>query len=303
MTRVLISGGTGFLGSALVERLLARSDQVTVLTRRIPSAPRAGVRWALWDPTTNGEWQRELEQHDAVIQLAGSSAVGRRYTDAVRRDIMDSRVQSTARLVTAIERATQRPKVFLCASGVGYYGNREDVAVEENAPPGDDFLARVCVEWEGAAQQVERFGVRRVSARIGFVLGRNGGALERLVPLFKAGIGGKLGNGRQKVSWIHIDDVVGAFLHAMDNTLMAGPMNVTAPTPVTNSDLTRHLAEVLHRPALIPAPSFALRALFGEGADPLLTGQAALPRALLDHGYTFHFTNLHTALSDLLSNP
>lgn len=299
MTRVLISGGTGFIGRSLVERLLARSDEVTVLTRRAPSSPRPGVRFALWDPNTNGEWQRELEQHDAVIHLAGSPAVGRRYTEAVRRDIMDSRVHSTAHLVSGIERAAHRPKVFVCASGVGFYGARDD-SVEESAAPGDDFLARVCVEWEGTAAQVERLGVRRVSARIGFVLGRDGGALERLVPLFKAGIGGKLGNGKQKVSWIHLDDVVGAFLHALDDATLSGPMNVTAPTPTTNAELTRQLAEVLHRPALLPAPSFALRALFGEGADPLLTGQAALPRALLEHGYTFRFTELRAALKDLL---
>lgn len=299
MARILISGGTGFLGRAIVERLLGRSDEVTVLTRRFPSSSRTGLRWALWDPTANGDWQRELEQHDAVIHLAGSPAVGRRYTEAVRRDIMDSRVQSTARLVTGIERAAQKPKVFVCASGVGFYGNREDT-VDESAPAGDDFLARVCVEWEGAAQQVERLGVRRVSARIGFVLGRGGGALEKLVPLFKAGIGGKIGSGQQKVSWIHLDDVVGAFLHALDDARLSGPMNVTAPTPVSNLELTRQLGQVLHRPALIPAPSFALRALFGEGADPLLTGQAVLPRALLQHGYKFRFTDLHAALRDLL---
>lgn len=299
--RILITGGSGFIGSALVERLLARGDTITALTRRLPTnETRARLRWALWEPERDGAWQNELAGQDAVIHLAGSPAVGKRYTDSVREEIRKSRVESTQRVVAGMGRVQPPPRVLVCASGVGYYGARDATPLDESAPAGEDFLAQVCVAWEAAARAAEQHGARVVSGRIGYVLGRGGGALGKLVPIFKAGIGGKLGSGQQMQSWIHLDDVVGAFMHALDEARLSGPMNVAAPNAVSNAELSKELARALHRPALIPAPSFALRALFGEGAEPILTGQNALPRALLETGYRFRFTELRAALADLL---
>lgn len=302
MLRIAVTGATGFIGTALVERLLARGDGVTAFTRNAQSAPaREGLRWVTWDPLHDGAWQRELDGQHALIHLAGASAVGRRYTESVRREIRETRVESTARLVTGMSTVTNPPRVFVCASGVGYYGARADEVLDESAPAGSDFLAEVCVAWEAAARAAERLGVRVVSTRIGFVLGKGGGALARLVPIFKAGVGGRIGHGRQWASWIHLDDVVGAMLHAIGDSTLVSPVNATAPNPVTNAELTRALADALHRPAALPVPAFALRAVFGEGAEPLLTGQRVIPRALIDHGYPFRFIELAEALRDLLA--
>lgn len=301
--RVLVTGGTGFIGSALIERLLLRNDIVTALTRRVRDGATPGVRWVEWDPDHDGDWQRALAEQDAVVHLAGETAAGRRYTPEVEQRILESRVGSTTRVVDGIAKLPPeaRPKVLVCASGVGYYGNLDDDRpLDESAPPGDDFLARVCVAWEGAAREAERSGVRVVSTRIGFVLGNGGGALSRLVPIFKSFVGGPLGSGKQMVSWIHLADTVGAMLHALDDTGVRGPMNVAAPNAVTNAELSKTLGHVLKRPSILSAPAFALKALFGDGAEPLLGGQRAVPRVLLEQGYRFRFTELEAALRDLL---
>jgi uncharacterized protein (TIGR01777 family) len=198
-------------------------------------------------------------------------------------------------------RATARPRVFVCASGVGYYGARGEEALDESAPAGDDFLARVCADWENAARRAAELGVRVVSGRTGLALGRGGGVLARLVPLFKVFVGGPIGSGRQMTSWIHLDDLVGAYVHALDTPSLSGPANFAAPNAVTNAELAKTLGRVLGRPALLPAPAFALRALFGEGAEPLLTGQRAAPNALFASGFRFRFTELEAALRDLLA--
>jgi len=305
--RVLVTGATGFIGRAVARALLDRGDSVTGLTRSIPTnglpAELSGVRWVRWQPDADGEWQREIAEHEAVVHLAGENAVGQRFTEARKQKILSSRVESTRRIVRGIELAPRKPEVLVHASGVGFYGphSAED-RLDERAPAGADFLALVCVAWEAAARQAEAAGTRVVSARIGFVLGRGGGALGKLVPIFKAFAGGPLGNGRQMLSWIHLADVVGAFLKAIDDRSISGPMNVTGPTPVSNAELSRKLGDALGRPSLLPAPAFALRALYGEGADPLLTGQAALPRVLIDHGYRHQFTDLDAAFRDLLQD-
>ena len=305
MMRVVVTGGSGFIGSALIDRLLARGDSVTAFTRRVTSDLKKAdrLRWAAWDPMREGDWQREVEGHDAVVHLAGASAVGRRYTEAVRREIMDSRVVPARLLAEAMGKVTsasQRPRVFVCASGVGFYGPRGDEELDEYAPAGRDFLAQVCVEWEEAARSADRFGVRVVSTRIGFVLGKNGGALAKLVPIFKAFAGGKIGDGKQWVPWIHLEDVAGAMVYSLGEPSLIGAVNVVAPNPVTNAEFSRALGKALKRPALLPAPAFALKALYGEGAEPILTGQRAVPSALVSHGYPFRFVELPAALSDLL---
>lgn len=302
--RVAISGGSGFIGRAVIERLLARGDSVTAFTRRVTDELQRHerLRWVVWNPEREGDWQRELRGQDGVVHLAGSPAVGRRFTDEARRDIMDSRVVSTRLLVEGMGKLppNECPRVFVCASGTGFYGPRGDEEVDELAEAGRDFLAQVCVEWEDAARSADRYGVRVVHSRFGFVLGRGGGALARLVPIFKSFAGGKLGSGKQWMPWVHLADVAGGILHALGEPSLFGAMNVSAPKPVTNAELSRALGKVLHKPALLPAPAFALKLLYGEGADPILTGVRAVPRVLLSHGYSFQFTDVEAALRDLL---
>lgn len=300
--RVLITGASGFIGSALVERLLGRGDEVTAFTRRPDdSRLRRDVRWLGWDPRSAGGWQQQLGGYDGIVHLAGETAVGRRYTPELRREILESRAGLTTRLVDGLRQTSERPRVLVSASGVSFYGKRDDATpLDESAPVGDEFLSEVCVAWEAAAAKVTELGTRAVSARIGFVLGRGGGALQTLVPIFKAFAGGPIGSGRQWVSWIHLADIVGGMLHALDDAELSGPVNFAAPNAVTNAELSKTLAKVLGRPALLPAPAFALRALFGDGAEPLLSGQRVVPRALLERGYVFRFTDLESALRSLL---
>lgn len=300
--RILLTGATGFIGKAVLERLLFRGDSVTALTRQEPKtlAERPNLRFAKWDPRSDGAWQNELEGHDAIVHLAGESAVGMRWNDEVKKQIRDSRVESTERIVTAFTRVSQKPRVLLCASGAGFYGGRSDAEpLDESSPPGRDFLAHVCIDWEDAAHGAERYGARVVSARIGFVLGKGGGALGKLVPIFKKGIGGRIGSGKQMVPWIHIDDVVGGILHAIADPTVLGPMNLSAPHAVSNADFTVALAKALGKSAPFPVPPFALKLLYGEGALPILTGQNALPRVLQEHGYPFRFPTLEAALTDI----
>jgi uncharacterized protein (TIGR01777 family) len=300
-----LTGGTGFIGHKLMRSLLARGDEVTALTRRVRSpAPKGteSVTWLEWDPANDGPWQQAIDGQDAIVHLAGESVIGRRFTDSLRREALESRVGTAQRLVHAIRRARHRPRVFVSASGVGYYGtNTGDAALTEASPPGDDFLAQICVAWESAPREAEALGVRVVSTRFGLVLGRDGGMLGKVVPIFKAFVGGPLGDGKQPQPWVHIDDVVGALMKAIDDETLSGPVNVAAPNPVSNTELSRTLGKVLKRPSIMPAPAFALKALYGDGADPILTGQRALPQRLLEHGYTFRFTELEPALRDLLA--
>lgn len=299
--RVLLTGATGFIGGALAQALLARGDRVTGLSRggagtKYSEALEA-VRWVAWDPHRDGSWQRELAEHDAVVHLAGSPAVGRRYTERVKREILESRVDSTKRIVRGTAAVSTRPQVLVCASGVDFYAARDDeVGVDESGPAGNSFLAQVCVAWEDAARAAEPLGVRVASARIGLVLGKGGGALSTMVPIFNAFAGGPIGTGRQMLSWIQLADAVGALLHILDRPALSGPVNLTSPHPVTNADFSRALAKILGRPAYMPVPSFALRALYGAGAEPLLTGRAVVPRKLSEAGYRYLYLDLEEAI-------
>ena len=258
------------------------------------------LRIARWDPTSE-KGANELTGCDAVVHLAGSPAVGQRWNPRVKREIRDSRVLTTRWIVDALARAESRPRTFICASAVGYYGARDgSEELDEDAACGTDFLASVCDEWEAAAARATRHGLRVVHARIGLVLAPRGGALERMVKPFKAFAGGPLGSGRQVVSWVHLDDLVRALLMCLDDESLAGPVNLTAPEPVTNATLASEIGRVLHRPAWIPVPAAALRLRFGEGADPLLTGQRVLPRRLQAAGFQWRFADVRSALEDLL---
>lgn len=302
MGKVIVSGATGFIGRPLVAALAARGDEATVLTRS-PETTRAppGGRVQGWDPTRPGEWYRAMDGANAVVHLAGERAVGARWTKAVKARILDSRVQSTARIVEAIEQAKDRPAVFVCASAVGFYGDRSSSQpADETAPAGNDFLAQVCAAWEAATEPARVAGVRVVNARIGIVLGPDGGALEEMAKPFRAFAGGPIGSGEQMVSWVSLDDVVHALLHMIDHPSLSGPVNVVAPNAVSNAELSASIGAVLARPSWLRVPAFALRARFGEGADPLLTGQRALPKALQRSGYAFRHPELRGALEAAL---
>ncbi len=297
MKRIVVSGGTGYIGQALVRHLVARGDAVTVLTRG-PS--RGGnPRAVTWEPSALGAWSSELDGVDAVVHLAGERAVGVRFTEENKRRITESRLLSTRSLVQAIERAAVKPKVLVSVSGIGYYGDRSAAErVDEGAAPGDDFLARLCVAWEQAAEQAAKLGVRVVNPRMGIVLGPGGGALETMALPFKLFVGGKIGSGKQGVSWIHLDDAVAALTACIDDEGMPAKVNVCAPQPASNAEVSAAIAAALSRPNWLPAPSFGLKALFGEGAEPILAGQYAVPQALASRHFQFRHEGLRAAVAD-----
>jgi hypothetical protein len=300
----IVTGGTGFLGRRLVPRLVARGERVTVLARKAqdPRVPQGATSEA-WQPEQRGDWYRHLDGARTVIHLAGEPVFDHlvtRWTDEKKRRIHDSRVESTRRVVEAIGEAKQRPEVLLCASATGYYGARspDEVLTEESAP-GHDFLAGVVRDWEAAAVEAEKLGVRVIRLRIGIVLGEDGGALAQMVPLFRAFVGGPVGSGEQIMSWVHADDIVNLSLFVLDHPEISGAVNAVAPSPVSMDVFAHALGHALHRPSLIRTPAIALKLLLGEAADPILTGQRVLPRAAERHGYTFAFTNIDQALGDV----
>ena len=298
--RIVVAGGTGFLGRALVERLRSDGHQVAVLTRR---ARREGeIAWA--PPAETGAWPLAVQGADAVINLAGEPIADRRWTPQRKQAILDSRVAATRALASAIAEAPRPPACFLSSSAIGIYGARGSEPVTEDAPPGDDFLATVCRAWEEEAVRASPV-TRVVLLRTGLVLDRTGGALPQLALPFRFFAGGPLGSGRQYMSWIHVDDWVGIVRWALQpGNAVAGPLNLTAPAPVTNAEMARALGRVLHRPALLPAPAFALRVALGEMADAMiLGGQRVLPAKAEAAGYEFQYRHLAGALSAVYDEP
>jgi uncharacterized protein (TIGR01777 family) len=300
--KVLISGATGLIGSALTRSLEASGHTCIALSRRdVPQ--KTTLRW---DPE-RGEIDMDalaaLGRLDAVVHLAGENIAENKWTADVKRRIRDSRVVGTYTLSSALASLPEPPKSLLSASAVGYYGNREGEDLSEASAPGDDFLATICRDWEAASGCAAAAGIRVVSPRIGVVMSVKGAALMKLLPLFRAGVGGPLGNGRQWMSWISLTDTVGAFEFLLANEELRGPFNLTAPEPVTNAEFARTLGKALHRPAILPAPAFALRLMLGrEKADALLlSGQRVLPRRLLDAGFVFRYPTLLEALRAELS--
>lgn len=287
MKRVVVSGGSGYIGSALVRRLVQRGDNVTVLTRG--ATKEGNPRHVTWDPYAVGDWATCLDGADAVVHLAGERAVGARYTAAVKQRIYDSRVLTTRNVVQALAQAARRPRVLVSASAVGYYGDRPASApVDESSPAGDDFLARLCVAWEAESEPARALGVRVVNPRIGVVLGPGDGPLKVMALPFKLFVGGKLGSGQQGISWIYLDDAISALTLCIDDESLPAKVNVCSPNPASNAEVSAAIARALHRPNLLSVPRFALRGLFGEGAQTILTGQYALPGVL--QGAGLHFT-------------
>jgi uncharacterized protein (TIGR01777 family) len=291
--KVVVAGGTGFLGGALVDALRRDSHQVTVFTRSAPSRP-GEVQWQPRLPP--GPWARSLEGTDAVINLSGEPIAERRWTEARKRAILASRVDATRALVAAMRASGSAPATLLSGSAIGYYGTPGDEALDESAPAGPDFLAEVCREWEREAMQAGGTA-RVVLLRTGLVLAKDGGALQQLAMPFHFFVGGALGSGRQVMSWIHRDDWIAMVRWALTERSVSGPMNLTAPQPVTNREMATTLGRVLHRPSFMPAPAFTLRLVLGEMADAMiLNGQRVLPRVAQRGGFTFRYETLEPAL-------
>jgi uncharacterized protein (TIGR01777 family) len=297
--QVLVSGATGFVGRHLVERLRARGDDIVAVTRDAAKAQRVlgeGVRAVSWQ---DDELRDAVGLSQALVNLAGEMIFGRRWSAAQKQRILGSRVEATERLVAAIAPDGPKPAVLVSGSAIGYYGAHGDEELDEDTPPADDFLADVCKRWEGAALKAEEAGVRTVLVRTGIVLGRDGGALKQMALPFRLFVGGTVGSGRQWFSWIHIDDLTGIILHAIDSESLRGPVNATAPEPKTNADFSKALGRALGRPSWLPVPAFALRLLIGEGANFILTGQRVLPKRALASGYSFTYPTADEALADL----
>lgn len=295
---VAVSGASGLIGAALVADL--ERSGVTVLRLSRQSTPDASS--VAWDPARGLLQSERVEGVGAVVHLAGESIGNSRWTAEKKRRIRDSRVEGTRQLCRSLTALNSPPRVLVCASAIGFYGDRGDELLDESSPPGTGFLPEVCREWEEAAQTAADAGTRVVQTRFGVVLSRHGGALQKMLPPFRLGAGGRIGSGRQYWSWVALPDVVGAVRHAIDVASLSGPLNVVAPHPVTNAEFTKVLARLLHRPALFPVPAAAARLALGEMADDLLLASArVVPRKLESSGYTFRYPALEEALRHALS--
>ena len=298
--RIAITGATGRLGGLIVRELTARGDEVTVLSRDADKArERLGdVEAVAWDPSAGAAPAEALAGRDAVVHLAGED-IAQRWNDAALERIRRSREVGTGNLVAGIAAADPKPQALISASAVGYYGNRHD-PIDEDAPPGDDVLADVCVVWEREAEKAAELGLRVARIRTGVVLDRHGGALEKMLLPFRLGVGGPVAGGRQPLPWIHVADVVGIYLQAIDDDRWSGAINATAPHPVSNKEFSKALGRALKRPAIAPVPAFALRILYGGMAKLVVEGQRALPRRALELGYQFRHPDLDEALQSAL---
>lgn len=300
--RIFMTGGSGFVGSILTKTFSGHGCQVTVLTRSIRedlTLPE-GVRFIEGDSTREGAWQKSVSEHDIIINLAGAS-IFKRWSRDNKGAIRDSRLMTTKNLVKALGARKGKETVLISTSAVGYYGDSGDEEMDENSPAADDFLASVTREWEASALQAEKHGVRVLVCRFGIVLGATGGALQRMLPLFRWYLGSPLGTGKQWFSWIHQRDLANIYMFLINQKDISGPINVTAPHPVRNKEMTRVLGEVLNRHTFMPnIPGFILKLFLGEFSSTLLNGQKVLPKRLLEMGFHFEFSNIRDALQDLL---
>jgi uncharacterized protein len=302
MTRVTVTGASGLLGTRLVRELRDRGDEVTVLSRNPERAREAlggDVEARALGPSAEPAPVEALAGRDAVVHLAGEN-VAQRWTDESKRRINDSRELGTRNLVAGLRAAEPRPAVLVSSSAVGYYGPHGDEPLPEDTPPVDDFLARVCVVWEREAQAAEELGMRVVRVRTGVVLDKDGGALGKMLPFFKAGVGGPVAGGRQLMPWVHADDVAGIYLRAIDDAGWSGAVNATAPEPVTNKAFSKALGRALRRPAIAPVPAFAIQLLYGDMSEIVTKGQNAVPRRTVELGYRHAHPDLDEALRSAL---
>src|SRR4030043_324458 len=295
--KILVTGGTGFVGTQLTARLIQEGNEVTILTRSVKGskAPSPGISYLQGDPTQKGPWQESIKNHDAIINLAGASIFSK-WTEAYKKLIIESRMTTPRNLVEGIPAHSDKKITLFSTSAVGYYGFHGDEELVEESPPGNDFLARLAVEWEAEAFKAKEGSAGVVLARFGIVLGEKGGALGQMIPLFKKFIGGPIGSGRQWFSWDPIKDLAEAFVFLMHHPEISGPVNLCAPKPVRNKDLAAALGKTLHRPSFMPAPGFMIKLVLGEFGSVLLAGQRVIPRRLLENGFVFQYADIHKAL-------
>ncbi len=299
--KILITGGTGFVGTQLTSRLIKDNHEVTILTRSLKGAKGSspGVSYLEGDPTRNGPWQEAIKNHDALINLAGASIFSK-WTEEHKKAIRESRVNTTQNIIEGIPPQSQKGFTLFSTSAVGYYGFHKDEELIEESPPGNDFLARIAVEWEGEALKAREKGARVVITRFGIVLGEKGGALGQMIPLFEKYIGGPIGSGRQWFSWVHIKDLTEAFAFLLKHPEISGPVNVCSPNPVRNRDLAKALGKALHKPSFMPAPGFMVKWVLGEFGSVILEGQKVIPRRLLESGFTFQYPDIDAALKKIV---
>lgn len=295
----LITGGTGFIGTELREYLLKKGHLLTIITRSpddYESESAENQTFISWD----SDLAAAMEQNDVVINLVGESLFGKLWTDGVKQRLYSSRVNTTRKLVEAVEKADRRPGLFISTSGVNYYGDRGDELLDESEPPGDEFLSQLCVDWEAAAEPVKGLGVRLVIFRNGIVLENGGGAMQYMLPLFKLGLGGSVGTGTQYLPWIHMYDLCRAVEFATENDEFSGPCNLSSPDTVTMKEFVHTLGEVLNRPTFFKAPEFAVKMVLGEASQPLLQSLRVQPQKLQQAGFEFRFKHLDEALGEIV---
>ncbi len=302
--KIVVAGGTGFIGKEVVRKLLDRGHDVVVLSRRVAAFKEIAspqLKIELWDAKTIGLWKSQLDGADAVINLTGESIAAKRWTAAQKKVLRDSRLQSASALLEAIKSASQKPKILINASAVGFYGSVPAGDVTEKDAKGQGFLADLCAEWESEVMKASSMGLRVVLLRIGIVLEKDGGALQKFIPPFQFYVGGPLGSGKQWFPWVHKMDVVGAILFALDHETLSGPVNVTAPGVVTMNEFCAALGRAMRRPSWAPVPAFALKLLLGEMADMLTGGQRAIPKRLTESGFKFRYPQADQALSKIFA--
>ncbi|MEI7751360.1 MAG: TIGR01777 family oxidoreductase [Candidatus Omnitrophota bacterium] len=298
--RIVLAGGTGFIGRALKQKLLSAGHEVVVLTRKSSAGAKARESFVAWDGRNTGEWAASLDGADAVINLSGENIAAKRWTPEQKQKILASRVDATRAIVNAIGLARQKPALLINASAVGYYGDAGNRELTEARARGAGFLAETCESWETEARKAERLGVRVILARLGPVLGEKGGMLSKMLPPFRFFLGAPLGTGKQWISWVHQEDVTGALLFMLEQGDLSGPVNVTSGVPATMKDFCRTLAKILSRPSWPPVPSIFLKMLMGEMATIILASQKVLPLRLLEAGYHFRYPDLSAAFAAIL---
>jgi uncharacterized protein (TIGR01777 family) len=300
--KILMTGGTGFVGTQLTSRLIQDGHEVTILTRSPKGSERrvAGISYVQGDPAQKGPWQETIKDHDGIINLAGASIFSK-WTEKHKKAIRESRVKTTQNIVEGIPSRPERPITLFSTSAVGYYGFHGDEELFEESPPGNDFLAQIAVEWEGEALKAKDKGARVVITRFGIVLGEKGGALSQMIPLFKKYIGGRIGSGKQWFSWIHIKDLAEAFAFLLKHAEISGPVNVCSPNPIRNKDLARALGKALRKPSFMPAPGFMIKLVLGEFGSVILEGQRVIPKKLLENGFVFQYADIDKALQSITS--
>ncbi len=300
--KVLVTGATGFVGKVLVRQLVSANHEVVILTRNIANAAlnlgSKNCKYFLWSDTNIAPPAEAFHGIEGVINLLGESIADKKWDDVQKKRIHDSRVNGTARLVEVISGLSSKPKVFVSTSAVGIYGNRSSEEITENSKTGNDFLAQVCKDWEAEAMKVNAFVPRVAIIRVGVVLGKGGGALKKMLPIFKLGGGGPLGGGHQYMSWIHVEDLAAMYIEALKNEHVQGVYNGTAPYPATNKEFTKALGKTLRRPAIAPAPAFVMKIVFGEMSDMLLGGQMVLPTKFKDQKFRYRYPTLEMALKE-----